>query len=174
MTDITESRSAGSNFLRLFAILFVSSFAVGLGTYWVLHSICGQAHVLASWFRMFNYHEQHHAQYIGVVAFIYAALTAGWATRWTPRGWRRHVSVLGVLVVTLLVSSALAGILYALHDMQAGYFPSWERQVAAFRYYVSAGLALGWILVTFSFPLNLFAVPFAYVTAYYLPLRLKR
>jgi len=174
MTNTAGSPSVGSPFLRLFAVLFASSLAVGLVAYWILNSLCGQQHVFASWIRMFNYHEQHHAQYITLVALIYSTLTAAWATRWTPHGWRRHLSVLAVLVITLLVSSALAGILYALHDMQAGYFPIWERQVAAFRYYVEAGLALGWVLVLFSFPLNLFAVPFAYATAYYLPLRLKR
>jgi hypothetical protein len=174
MTDTTESRSTTGAFLRFFAVLFASSFVVGLGAYWILHSLFGQAHVFASWFRMFNYHERHPAQYLAVVAFFYALFTAVWATRWNPRGWRRHLSVLGILIGTLLLSSVASGILYAVHDMQAGYFPAWDRQVEAFKYYVGAGLALGWILVLYSFPLNLFAVPFAYVAAYYLPLRLKR
>ena len=121
---------------------------------------------------MFLYHEQHAAQYLAIVAFFYALFTAGWKIRFRSFGWRRHLGVLGVLFATLFFSSAFGGILWNSHDMQAGYFPPWERRLAAFADGVTSGLANGWLIVFLSFPFNVLTIAFAYVAALYFPRRI--
>ena len=62
----------------------------------------------------------------------------------------------------ILLSSAAGGVLWHFHDMQAGYFPSWERRLGAFADGVFAGITVGWRIVLLSFPLNVLSVAFAY------------
>ena len=173
MNEAHKQTFSWREFIRLFVALFGLSFVVGIGSYCLLHSVIGQPRVFGALFRMFLYHDEHPAQYIAVVAFFYALFAAAWGVRSRSIGWRRHLGILGVLIATLLFSSAVGGILWHFHDMQAGYFPPWERRLAAFADGISAGVTVGWLIVLLSFPLNVLSVVFAYAAALYLPQRIR-
>lgn len=149
-------------------MLFATTFALGVGSYWLLHSILGESRVFGGLFRMFAYHHHHPAQYIAVVAFFYALLAALWGVRSRAVGWRWHLGLLGVLVATLFLSSAVSGVLYFYHDMQAGYFPPWERRIGVFASGVVTGVTLGWLIVLLSFPFNVLSTLLAYAATCYL------
>jgi len=106
-------------------------------------------------FRMYSYHEEHAFQYIGLVAVIFGAVGTVWH-EWLGswRGWRRWLSILAVMVVTILLASAPGGVLYAIHDMQAGYFPEGERFRDALWWGAEQGLMLGWLVILASIPYN--------------------
>ncbi len=158
-------RAQWREFGRHVVILFLAAFAIGVGCHWLLRSIAGQEKVFGSWFRMYDFHERHAAQYIAIVAFFYAVLVAAWGKRFRATGWRRHLGLIGVFALVLLLSSAAAGILWTYHDMQAGYFPPWERRWSAFGGYIFDGVALGWLIVVFSFPFNIITTALAYIVA---------
>jgi hypothetical protein len=153
-------------FIQLFAVIFLFNFLIGIGVYWFLHSVCGQDQTFGGLYRMFCYHDEHPAQYIGIVAVVFALFAATWTVTSRSVGWRCHLGLLGVFIATLLLSSALGGILYTFHDMQAGFFPSWERRKEMFLDGVTTGIACGWLIVIFSFPLNIITAAFAYVSTF--------
>ncbi len=173
VTKAAKQKFSWREFIRLFCAFFGMSFIVGIGSYSFLHFVCGQRHVFGALFRMFVYHEQHPAEYLAVVASSYALFAAAWGVRSRSFGWRRHLGVLGVLMATLLLSSAVGGVLWHFHDMQAGHFPPWERRLTAFAEGISSGIAVGWLLVLLSFPLNVISVAFAYAAALYFPRRIR-
>lgn len=168
VNEVHEHTASWRKIVRVFGILFVTAFVVGVASYWLLHSVLGQRHVFGSLFRMFLYHDQHPEQYIAVVAFFYAVLAATWGVRTRSVGWRWHFSLFSVLVATLLLSSAVCGVLYFVHDMQAGYFPPWERRIGVFANGVVTGITLGWLIVLLSFPFNVITTLLAYAATYYL------
>lgn len=168
MNEAQERTAAWREFVRLFAVLFSLTFSASLVGYWFLSSVCRQQCVFGALFRMFLYHYEHPAQYLGLVAFIYALLAAAWGIRARTTGWRMHAGLVVVIVATLLLSSAVGGVLWTFHDMQAGYFPPWDRRIGIFTEGALTGVQIGWLIVLLSFPLNLFCTIFAYGVTYYL------
>lgn len=159
-------------FVHLFALFFIASFVFGISGYSLLHHVVGQHKVFGELFRMFPYHEQHPTPYIAIVAFFYAVLAGAWSARSQAVGRRRHLQLLGVLIATLILSSAVGGILWTFHEMQAGYFPPWERRIEAFGNGIVSGFCFGWVIVLLSFPFNVLSLLFAYALALYLPQRI--
>lgn len=160
--------------MRLFFLLFGFTFAVAVGGYWMLQTVFGQRHVFGGLYRMFLYHEQHPVPYLGLVALVYSVLAAAWGVRTRAVGWRWHLGLLGVLVATLLLSSAAGGMLWTWHDMQAGYVPPWGRSIAALAGGAVNGVLLGWLIVGLSFPFNVLTTGLAYGATYLLLRRHRR
>jgi hypothetical protein len=162
-----ESSGRWREFGRLAAVLFAFAFIAGNGTHWLLQNVVGQHHAFGSWNRMYDFHHRHPAQYIAVVAFFYALFVATWGVHFRTAGWWRHLALFCSFVLVLIFSSAAAGALWAVHDMQAGYFPSWERRWSQIGGYMVGGVTLGWLIVAISFPLNLVTTLLAYAAAYF-------
>lgn len=167
MSNARQHNPGGYGFTRCFGILFATAFVVGVGSYWLLHSILGQGRVFGGLFRMFLYHDQHPAQYIAVVAFFSAWLAALWGIRSRAIGWRWHLGLIGVLAAALLLSSAAGGMLWTFHDMQAGFFPPLERRIGMFAEGAIRGVGTGWLIVLLLFPFNVVTTFLAYAATYY-------
>ncbi len=99
--------------------------------------------------RMFLYHWIYPNQYIALVCLIYALLAAAFA----PRIARRPSLAIWIVLATPLLASPLGGMLWHLHDMLAGYFPSsWQEKLLLDG--ALEGAEIGWLIVLLSFPYN--------------------
>lgn len=78
------------------------------------------------------YHYIHPFQYIAVVAFVYAWVASGWTLfRWhASNRWLRRAEILVVLIASVIVSLPLVSLLFSVHDMLAGFVPTfWEEKL---------------------------------------------
>lgn len=142
--------------LKIFAFFGVGAFALGSLVYLALHALMPRGYVFGALYRMFLYHENHPFQYIAVVAFIYAVIGTTCAIRWPGlQGWRRHAAVVVVLFLTVLVASIPGGILWKIHDMEAGFFPKGAQFWRDLMWGADAGLQFGWLIVVLSLPYNI-------------------
>lgn len=115
-----------------------------------------QKHVFASLFRMFYYHEQHAYQYILLVCIVYTVLMAGFfSVINTQKRWLRSIKIIAVMFLTILISSPLGGVLWHIHDMQAGYFVYGAHLRDKLWMGFTWGLQLGWLIIFYSFPYNI-------------------
>jgi hypothetical protein len=153
--------------LKLFAFFAGASFTSGAAIYFLLRFFTrwagnGQT-VFGGLFRMYMYHEKHPLQYIGLVALVYGFLAAGCAS-YRPRLQGRVFLRTYLLIVgaTVVLASIPGGVLWTIHDMQAGYFPEGSRFWTAIWDGVSGGLSVGWLVVLISFPCNILAVAAGY------------
>ncbi|MEM8506025.1 MAG: hypothetical protein AAF716_23110 [Cyanobacteria bacterium P01_D01_bin.1] len=112
--------------------------------------------VFGALFRMYLYHEQHPYQYLLLVALVYSGLATVWANHVgrTQRGWQRRVSIVGVMVLTVVCSSVPGGMLWVVHDMQAGYFPGVAYFWKNLQWGAGTGLSVGWLIFVLSIPYN--------------------
>lgn len=148
------------------AVLFVGYTIAGFGLLSGIHAVLKatkltiygeQGMVFGALFRMHLYHEQHPYQYLLVVAVVYGVLATLWALYVggkTQRGWRRKGSIVGVMALTVLCSSVPGGMLWVLHDMQAGFFPGVGRLWNNLWWGAGMGLSAGWLIFAFSIPYN--------------------
>ena len=139
--------------LKIYAFFAVSAFVLGSLGYKIVQSLTPNDHVFGVLYRMFLYHESHPFQYIAVVAFTYAFIATGCALLW-PRlfGWRQGSAI---ILLTVLVASVPGGILWKIHDMQAGFFTKGSRFWRDLLWGASAGLQVGWLVIALSVPYNI-------------------
>jgi len=154
------------------AFIFVAYFMVcfcGLASLYWLVSLLMNESAFACMPHMFEYHEKHPMQYIGVVAICYAVVAAIW-TAWMRRrrtGVWRILEVLAVILVALVLACPLGGMLWHFHDMLAGFFPSfWLRKLVGG--FVD-GLMIGPLLILYSFPYNVMGL----IVGYFVTTRLN-
>ena len=136
--------------------LSLTSFAFLLGSlgYVVISSLLGAA--FGGLFRMFMYHEAHPFQYIGIVAIVFGIIGAGWVRFFGgTEGWKRWTSILLCMVLTIIAASVPGGILWKIHDMQAGYFTEGARFWRDLWWGAKEGLLVGWFVILISIPYNL-------------------
>ena len=142
-------------------VYFVVCFG-GLGSLYRLVSLLMGESAFAWMPCMFEYHEQHPMQYIGVVAVCYALVAAVWTMcmKWQRRGVLRILEVLAVILVALVIACPLGGMLWHFHDMLAGFFPDfWLRKLLGG---IVDGLMVGPRLIFYSFPYNLIGLIVGY------------
>jgi uncharacterized membrane protein len=121
---------------------------------------------IAYLFRMTTYPDAYPLQYAAVVAIPFALLTSLWTIAvYKKLHAPRWLQIAGVIGLSVAVSSVLGGLLYELHDMQAGYFPDRDIMINHFQRGAWWGLSLGPIIVAFSVPLNICALLLAYTVA---------
>ena len=142
--------------LKIYALFAVSAFVLGSLGYKMVQSLTPNDHVFGGLHRMFFYHESHPIQYIAIVAFTYALVATGCALR-CPHlyGWRQSGAIVAIILLTILVASVPGGVLWKIHDMQAGFFPKGFRFWGDLLWGASAGLQVGWLVIALSMPYNI-------------------
>jgi len=144
------------------------TFLLGSLGYVVISSQLGAA--FGGLFRMFMYHEAHPFQYIGIVAVVFGILGAGWVRFFgVTEGWKRWVSILLCIVFTIFVASVPGGILWKIHDMQAGYFTEGARFWRDLWWGAKEGLLVGWFVMLISIPYNLIGIVIGTLLLHKLP-----
>lgn len=140
---------------RLFLYYFTVTFAAASVCYQFLHWLSGGRYVFGGLMRMFMYHEQHPFQYIALICLIYA-IAATLVTPWLARfSWEKRALLIVLLMAgTILFASVPGGVLWSLHDMQAGYFPTGERFWRALLWGATTGAQCGWLVILLSIPYN--------------------
>ena len=154
--------------LKLFTFFASSTFVLGSVGYLVLHAVMPHGRVFGALYRMFLYHDEYPFQYIMVVALTYAVIATACALRWSHLlGWRRFATIVGVIVATILIASVPGGVLWKLHDMQAGYFPTGARFWGDLFWGASMGLQVGWLVIALSPPFNIIGLVVGYAVTIY-------
>lgn len=134
--------------LLAFFAFFSCSFGLAALIYHALALLTNGLLIFGVLPRMFLYHWQYPNQYIALVCLVYALL----ATALAPRIAHRPSLAIWIVLATPLLASPLGGMLWYLHDMQAGYFPnSWGKRLMDG---AGEGILLGWLIVLLSFPYN--------------------
>lgn len=159
-------------FLSFFSALFLAMYCFNALVYTVCERI--YPNVFGSFFRMFLYHYQYPYQYILVFSLI-LALCAALFIRFFNRfqGFKKYTGLAIVFAAALVISCVAGGVLWKVHDMQAGFFPKGWRFLQDLFWGMRTGLFLGWQIVLTSFPYNLivFAGDLAAVLIFYKPSR---
>jgi hypothetical protein len=153
---------APGGFGKRLAFFGLNSFGLATAGYFLLRAVLPGHRVFGSWYRMFDYHDQHPLPYIAVCCLSFSLLAACFALTIArqPLG-RRLGSTTLLLVGTVLLSSPVGGMLWHLHDMQAGYFPvNWPTVLLAG---AGEGLLIGWLIVLLSVPYNMLGVAVSYL-----------
>lgn len=114
------------------------------------------------------YQREKPFQYIAIVVGIYA-LVATLGVLWWPtsRGWKRFAVIFGIVFVTLSVACVPGGVLWTVHDMQAGFFPSGDRFWKSLFQGAMSGIEYGWLVVAASVPYNLCGLVLGYLVTWY-------
>ncbi len=146
--------------MKKYLVHFISFTAVSWflasSVYLLLAQIMPSGVVFGSWFRMPAYHWQHPYQYILVVAVAYGLTATIWGRFLGHlRGWKRAVSIGLVMVISLLVASIPGGILWGIHDIQAGFVPQYPVMLRNLMWAGTAGLTAGWLIIGLSIPYNI-------------------
>jgi len=154
--------------LKLFTLFTASAFLLGSVGYLALHAVMPHGYVFGGLYRMFLYHESHPFQYIAVVAVTYGVIATASALRW-PRlaGWRRSAAIVGIIVATVLVASVPGGVLWKIHDMQAGFFTTGARFWSDLLWGASTGLQAGWLVIALSLPYNIIGLILGYAVTHF-------
>lgn len=142
--------------LKIFLFFQVSSFLVGAAIYSIAAYALELRWVFGSLYRMFGYHVEHPFQYVFVVSVCFASVATGYASKVSASvGWKRRIRILTILAASIVVASVPGGVLWKIHDMQAGYFPQGMKFWSDLAGGAVMGLELGWLIVLLSFPYNL-------------------
>lgn len=113
-------------------------------------------HAFGGLFRMFMYHEEHPLQYVAVVSVAFGIIGTFWLRIFGHSvGWKRWISIIAAIGLTIAVASVPGGILWKIHDMQAGYFPQGARFWGDLLWGAKEGLMVGWLVIITSSPYNL-------------------
>lgn len=105
---------------------------------------------------MFMYHEAHPFQYITIVALTYGVVATVCVICWPKlTGWRLRIAIVSIMLVTIIAASVPGGVLWKIHDMQAGYFPTGAKFWNDLLWGASTGLQGGWFVIGLSFPYNI-------------------
>jgi H+/Cl- antiporter ClcA len=155
-----------NRFLINSSILFAISFVSLVASYRILEYFLYAA-PFYSFYRMYQYHIAFFWQYIAILSLFFGILGAVWIKDYgLSRGWKRWSSIALVIIVTVLCSSPIGGVLWHIHDMQAGFVPPTyiNKLVSG----LLDGLFFGWLLVIISFPLNVIGVVVAYSSLHFL------
>lgn len=154
--------------LKLFLFYFLSAYVSASIGYVLLEAIMPNGFVWGAFFLMFTYHTQHPFQYIAVVVVTYAIIATVCTVKMSCfASFARRLAIFGIMGVSVIVASVPGGVLWTIHDMQAGYFTTgtrfWNDLLGGALY----GGQLGWLIIAFSIPYNLLGLIVGYyITSY--------
>ncbi len=112
--------------------------------------------VFGALYRMFLYHWAHPLQYIGLVSLCYSVIaTVAILLPGDPVGRWPRLAVPLVIVLSIALASPAGGVLWVIHDMQAGYFPEGSRFWDAIGWGAVEGMTRGWLVILLSIPYNI-------------------
>lgn len=148
--------------MKLFAFYLLTSFACASLGYALVYAALGES-VFGGLYRMFVYHQRHPFQYIGLACAVFAVVAATFTSRVARTGgWRRVSAIVAIMLGSVVIASAPGGVLWSVHDMQAGYFPTGERFWQALVWGATTGLQTGWLIIAISFPFNVLGLIVGY------------
>ncbi len=154
-------------FLTHFLLFTIISWLFGAVGYMLVFHIQGYD-VFGAVFlvRIPLYYNQYPYQYIFIVAVTYGLVATLWVrSRGHLRGWRRVTSIGAAIFIVIVVASIPGGILWAVHDIQAGFVPPFDTLVNHLFSIGMAGPIFIWsILITSSMSYILFG----YLIGYFL------
>ncbi|MFZ4580065.1 MAG: hypothetical protein ACOYOB_16875 [Myxococcota bacterium] len=148
--------------LKRLAFFWISSFLLASSAYYLMLGLLnyprtGHSAMSPFWglYRMPAYHWQHPLQYIALPCIFYGLFAASAAPFLARRRFLPRVAgALGLALGAVLVSSPFGGMLWHLHDMQAGWFPqNWLSRLVSDGF--AQGLEMGWAVVAVAIPYNL-------------------
>jgi hypothetical protein len=138
----------------MYFVFLLSSFCTWSIAYAAVHYFTDN--VFGSLYRMFLYHYVHPYQYIFIVSVIYSIIATIWSYFFhQTSGFRRFSGIIMLLLLSLLVSSVAGGMLWKIHDMQAGFFTTGFRFMNDMLWGARYGFLLGWLLALLSIPYNI-------------------
>jgi hypothetical protein len=142
--------------LLQFFIALISSFIFAAACYKIL-SFFGFT-PFAGLYKMYLYHWEYPLQFIAVPCFVFSVLAAVFSNKFKKAAFAKQTLImLAIVLLTILISSPLGGMLWHLHDMLAGHFPSkWLWKMI--RYGFREGIQLGWLIILLSVPYNIIGV----------------
>ncbi len=125
--------------------------------------ITPEGSVFGALYRMFLYHWAHPLQYIGLISLCYSVVaTVVILPSSNPVGkWPRLVFPL-IALLSIALASPAGGVLWVIHDMQAGYFPEGSRFWEAIRWGAVEGMTTGWLVILLSLPYNILGIVVGY------------
>jgi hypothetical protein len=152
---------------KVFALGFIGITVYCAVVYLLLRDVVGLHMVFGGLYRMFMYHAKHPFQNIALFCAVFAAGLALILGAWpTAKRWPAWVLTTLVLLLTVLLGSALGGALWALHDMQAGYFPPGDRRWQQMKWACKVAWKwAGWCCC--SLPFNVLCLPAFYAAGRY-------
>jgi hypothetical protein len=117
----------------------------------------------AGLYRMFMYHCEKPGQYIFIVSLFYAVIATPLALRCRARNRKPPgLLILLAMLLPLVPASPIGGMLWVIHDMQAGYFPEGDRFWKALQWGALEGIRSGWLVILGSIPYNLLGLAAGY------------
>jgi hypothetical protein len=155
-------------FATSFCLFSAACWGLGSAGYFLLVRIMPDGYVFGAGYRMFVYHEQHPYQYILVVAVAYGFSAAVWA-RFLGHltGVKRIASIFAVILVALLLASVPGGLLWGIHDVQAGFVPPVPVLRRNLIWAATTGLTFGWVIIGLSIPYNIIGCFTGYAVTHY-------
>ena len=154
--------------ILLFIYFTASAFSLTSIVYLMLSSLMPDGHIFGVLYRMFLYHHSYPLQYIAVYSLTYAIVATVVCLIWPKLiGWRRSVTILSIILFTVFAASVPGGILWKIHDMQAGYFPEGSRFWNDLLWGASSGLEIGWFIILISVPYNIICLALLYFVTHY-------
>jgi hypothetical protein len=155
-------------FAKSFCVFAAACWMLASLGYFLLASLMPGGDVFGGLFRMPAYHSQHPYQYILVAAVAYRITAAFWA-RFLGHlsGVKRVVSIIAVMLVSLLAASVPGGLLYGIHDVQAGFVPPLPRLRSDLMWAARTGLTTGWLIIALSVPYNILGAVVGYAVTHF-------
>jgi hypothetical protein len=124
-------------------------FLLAGAAYFLMSALFG--HAFGGLFRMFMYHEGHPLQYVAVVSVVFGVVGSIWLRIFGhTAGLKGWISIFAAIGLTIAVASVPGGILWKIHDMQAGYFPQGARFWYDLLWGAKEGMMVGWLVIVAS------------------------
>lgn len=155
-------------FATSFCFFAAACWLLGAFGYLLLVRFMRDGAVFGSWYRMFEYHNQHPYQYIAIVAVAYGLTAAVWA-RFLGHltGVKRVGSIVAVMLVALFLASVPGGLLWGIHDIQAGFVPPLPVMRRNLMWAATTGLTFGWVIIGLSIPYNILGCVMGYAVTHF-------
>lgn len=105
--------------------------------------------------RLVPYYHYYPYQYICMISLIYSVVSLIWISFFKSQSviWRR-INILVVIFLTLTISSVFCGMLWCLHDSNAGFWPTTPVLINNLMSSAINGLLYGWAIIFLSMPYN--------------------
>lgn len=155
-------------FFQCFIVSFFVSLTSGACFWHGIKYLTGRSPI-GYLYKMTMYPDKYSLQYILVVCIVYSIVNSVWVIYIYPKSTRdRRTQIAAVITISLLVSGICGGMLWVIHDMKAGYIPSFSKSLDYIFWGGGQGLIVGPLIVFLSIPLNIFSLIAAYLCSKYL------
>lgn len=141
--------------IKRLLFFWVISFTLAIVLYYIMWTIMPNNYVFGALNKMFLYHWQHPISFIAIPCFFYGIIATILADTFSKLNiFKRILLTIGILVLTIMISSPFGGMLWHYYDMKAGYFPSnWLEKMIRMGF--EWGLEVGWLIIILSIPYNI-------------------